>query len=126
MNDALAGAGVKNVSKIPANQGRGHVIVSVEVQNGDLSKLADAVNKALTPHRKQVKPGVSIELAAKLDKQSAATALKALQSLQGVDAKNSSTDIERGIIAVRLTGGKALTIATIVAALKKAGIAASV
>lgn len=102
------------------------MIVSVEAQNGDLSKLADAVNKALTPHRKQVKPGVSIELAAKLDKKSAAAALKALESVAGVDAKNSTIDVKRGIIAVRLTGGKTLTVDTIVAALKKAGVAASV
>ena len=71
ITDALAGSGVQNLSKIPPNKGRGYVIVSGEVSDGELQKLADAVNKALTPHRAQVQPLVSLELVAKLDEQAA-------------------------------------------------------
>jgi len=113
---------VTKLSKIPPNKGRGYVIVSGQLQDGNLSKLAEAVNKALTPHRDQVKPSVSLELFAKLDKESAAAAKKALEDIEGVDAKKSTANLKRGVLAVRLTGGKSLTVSTIVAALKQAGI----
>ncbi len=126
ITDALAGSGVQNLSKIPPNKGRGYVIVSGDVPDGELSKLADAVNKALTPHRAKVQPLVSLELIAKLDKQSAETAIKALTAVAGVDAENSTTDTDLGVLAVRLAGDKPVTVATITAALAKAGVAAKI
>ncbi len=126
LTDALAGAGVKNLSKIPPNKGRGHVIVAGDVADGELGKLAAAVNQALTPHRDQVKPSVSLELFVKLDKALAAAAFKALAAVDGVDAKSSRADLQRGVLAVRLAGGKSVSVAGITSALRQAGLSASV
>ena len=126
ITDALAGSGVQNLSKIPPNKGRGYVIVSGEVSDGELQKLADAVNKALTPHRAQVQPLVSLELVAKLDEQAADAALKALKAVEGVDAEKSNADADRGVLAVRLAGDAPVSVATITAALAKAGVEAKV
>lgn len=126
ITDALAGSGVQNLSKIPPNKGRGYVIVSGDVPDGELSKLADAVNKALTPHRAQVQPLVSLELVAKLDKESADAAIEALKAVEGVDAEKSNADADRGVLAVRLAGDKPVSVTKITTALAKAGVEAKV
>ena len=67
----------------------------------------------------------------KLDKASAAAALKTLATVKGVDSKSSKPDVRKGQISVKLkgvdgSGGEKLRIADILTALKKAGIEASI
>ena len=97
----------------------------------DLIKMATAVNRAKTPHAKQSPPGVALVVFAKLDKASAAAALKTLATVKGVDSKGSKAHVKKGQISVKLkgvdgSGGAKLKIADILTALKKAGIEASI
>jgi len=128
LTEALSISGVKNTSKISANAGKGYVIVLADFgHDKNLSQVADAVKGADTPHKRQAKPGVSLELFAKLDKESAAKAIKSLAAVEGVDAKGSAADPKRGVISVRLAGGdKPVSVAGIVSQLKADGIAASI
>lgn len=127
LDDAISQGGVKKASKVPVNVGRGHVIVLADLaHNADLSQLAKMINAAATPHRSRAKPGVSIEMFAKLDQDSAKTAREALAKIEGVDAEGSQIDAERGVIAIRLTGEKKITVASLTGDLKKAGIDAGV
>lgn len=127
LTDALEEGGLKNVSKISPNVGRGHVIVLGDLAHAaDLSPLAKAVNGAATPHRDQAKPGVSLEVFAKLDEKSADKALAALVKVSGVDAKGSKADLERGALSVRLNGEGKLSVEGLLASLKQAGIDAKI
>lgn len=123
LTEALAEAGVQEASKIPPNRGRGYVIVRGVLEEGaDLGALAKVVNEADTPHKSQAAPGLALELFAKLEKKSAAAALKALEELHGVDAQASQADPRAGIISVKLSGDEKVTVADILDALKKAGV----
>ena len=106
------------------------LIVGQIEADADLVKIATAVNRAKTPHGKQSPPGLALVLFAKLDKDSAEAALKALARVKGVDGKGSKADVKKGQISVKLQGvdgsdGAKLKISDILAALKKAGIEAS-
>lgn len=123
LTDALAEVGVKKLSKIPANQGRGVVIVSGEVAGDVLGKAAVAISKAATPHKNQAPPSLSLEvLLPGLDEKSAAVARQALAKVDGVDAEKSKANTKLGVLAVRLAGGKNLTVTAILTALEKAGL----
>ena len=128
LTDALVQGGIKKPSKIAPNRGRGFVIVLGEfAHDADVSAVAKTVNKALTPHREQVAPGVSLELfagtkGAKLDAAKATAALEAITKLKGVDAKGSKVDPARGVLVVRLTGDGKLTVNELIATAKKAGV----
>jgi hypothetical protein len=123
---------VKEATEIKANKDEGPAPVTGEIAaDADLVKLGTAINTAKTPHAEQAPPGVSLVLFAKLNEESAAAALKALEGVKGVDAKKSAADIEKGQISVKLqgadaAGGAKLTVADVLSALKKAGIEASV
>jgi hypothetical protein len=125
--DTLSQNGVKDASKLSPNAGAGYVIVMGGFSHdGDLGALAKAINGADTPHRNKTLPGLSLELFAKLDEKSAAAAISALEKIDGVDAKGSATDLERGAISVRLKGDKKVSVNAIVAALAKNGVEAKV
>jgi hypothetical protein len=127
LTDALKQGGLKQPSKIAPNRGRGYVIVLGELgHDADLSKVAATVNEALTPHRELAAPGVALELFARLDEKSAAAALKALDGVEGVDAKKSTADAKRGVIGVSLTGKGKVSVSSLVGQLKEAGIEATV
>ena len=61
----------------------------------DLIKMATAVNRAKTPHAKQSPPGVALVVFSKLDKTSAAAALKTLATAKEVDRKGSKADVKK-------------------------------
>ena len=128
---ALVQGGVKDATEIKANKDVGPASVTGEIApDADLVKLGTAVNTAKTPHAKQAPPGVSLVLFAKLDKESAEAALKALQEVKGVDATKSKADTKTGQISVKLqgadaAGGAKLNVADVLGALKKAGIEAT-
>ncbi|MGE0606243.1 MAG: hypothetical protein AB7O62_03880 [Pirellulales bacterium] len=127
LTDALADGGVENATKVPANRARGYVIVLGDIaKDFDLSKLAVAVNEADTPHKKQAKPGVALELFASLDETTAPKAVEALADIKGVDAKHSSANVETGAISIKLSGEEKVTVASLIGALKKGGIDAKV
>lgn len=127
LSDALVQGGLKKPSKIAPTRGRGYVIVLGEIgHDADLSKVAAAVNEALTPHRDLAAPGLALELYAELDEKSAAAAIKSLEGVAGVDAKKSSADAQRGLIAVGLTGKGKVSVSGLTAKLKEAGIEARV
>lgn len=127
LTDALAGAGVKNVSRIAPNQGRTFVIVVGAVPGGKLGEAAEKVNAALTPHRETVKPTLSLELYVDdLDEETQAKAIKALEKVEGVDAEKSKVFPKRGVISVRLVGGAKLTTQAIIDALGEAGVEAKI
>jgi hypothetical protein len=127
LREALELSGLKKPSKISANGGEGYVIVYGDFAHAsDLSKIAIAINGAQTPHKKISKPGVSLELFAKLTDESGAKALKALKKVKGVDAQGSQVDSTRGVIGVRLVGDQPVTVDGIIAALKQDGIEAKV
>ena len=123
---------MKNAGKITPNKGKGPVQIVGELpEDANLAVAAKAVNAAKTPHKDQCPTGLSLALFAKLDKASAADALKALATVKGVDSKGSKADVKKGQISVKLkgvdsSGGAKLKIADILAALKKAGIEASI
>ena len=127
LTEALTQGGVQDATKVPANRGRGYVIVLGEIaSNFDLSGLAKAVNEADTPHKKQSKPGVALELFAALDEESSAKALTALADVPGVNGKQSSANAETGAISVKLSGQETVTVSGIIDALKKVGVQAKV
>lgn len=127
LRSSLVEGGAKNPSKVAPNRGKGHVIIVAEyAHDADLSPLAKAVVDAETPHRDQSKPGLAVELLAKLDDKTATAAKEVLAKLSGVDAKGSLVDTQRGALSVRLTGQGKVTTAGIIAELKKAGIEARV
>lgn len=127
LREALELSGLKQPSKISANNGQGYVIVYGDFGHAaDLSKVALAINGADTPHKKLSKPGVSLELFAKLTEETGPKALKSLEKIKGVDATGSRVDAKRGVISVRLVGGQPVTIDGIIAALKQDGIEAKV
>ena len=127
LSEALEISGLKKPSKISANSGQGYVIVYGDFAHAaDLSKVAIAINGAQTPHKKISKPGVSLELFAKLTEETGAKALKSLEQVKGIDAAGSKVDPKRGVISVRLAGDQPVTVDGIISTLKKDGIEAKV
>jgi len=127
LTDALVKGGLKKPSKIAPNRGKGYVIILAEFPyDADLGAVAKKVNQALTPHREQAPPGVSLELYAKLDKQSAQAALTSLSKLKGVDGKRSTANVKRGVISIQLSGSAKISVNDVIAALKKANIDARI
>ena len=127
LTEVLSQSGVKNASKVPANRGRGHVIVLGELDGDfDLSTLATAIGGAETPHKKQAPPGVALEVVASLNEKSAESALAALAEIKGVDAKASTADVETGVISIKLSGDEKLTVDDVLSALEKADIDAQI
>lgn len=122
---ALKEGGVLDASKLPVNRGRGHVIVLTSLTPGaDLSKTANAVNQALTPHKDIVAPGLSLELYSEgLTEEQGAKAVEALKALEGI-GKDCRANTELGVIVVRLAGGPKLTLDKIQGVLKEAGVEA--
>ncbi len=123
LTTALKEGGVLTASKVPVNRGRGHVIVLTKLAKGaNLSKTANAVNEALTPHKEMVAPGLSLELFAEgLTEEQGAKAIEALQGLKGV-GKDSRADTKLGVIVVRLAGGPTLTLEQVLETVKSAGV----
>ncbi len=127
LTDALVKGGLKKTSKIAPNRGRGYVIILAEFPyDADLGAVAKKVNQAITPHREQAPPGVSLELYAKLDKQSAKAALASLSKLKGVDGKRSAANVKRGVISVQLSGSAKISVNDVIASLKKANVDARI
>ncbi len=119
-------------TEIKPNQGKAPVLVEGEIEaKADLIKLGTAVNRAKTPHAKISPPGVALVVFGKLDKASAAAALKSLATVKGVDSKGSKTDVKKGQISVKLSGADGdddakLIIDGILTPLKEAGVEASI
>ena len=90
-----------------------------------MAAIGKAVNAAKTPHLEKSPPGVALVLFAKLDKESARAARKALRKVKGVDGKKSRANAKAGVILARISGKEKVTVANILAALKEAGIKAS-
>ena len=68
---------------------------------------------------------MALVLFAKLDKEYARAARKALRNVKGVDGKKSRANAKSGVISARISGKAKETVANILAALKEAGIEAS-
>lgn len=94
--------------------------------DADLGAIAKAVNAAPTPHKKESPPGLALVLFSELDRKSAKAARMALGSVKGVDGKASRANAKRGVIIAKITGKDKVTVSNILAALKEAGIEASV
>ncbi len=113
--------------KLTPNQGKGPVEVVGEVaENVDLGKIAKAVNQANTPHRTQAAPGLAVVLFAELNEESAKGAVTALGKVKGVDGKSCRADTKKGELSVKLAGASKVTIGDLQAALKGAGVEASI
>jgi len=127
LTEALADGGLTAHTKVAPNAGKGYVIVSGKFgHDSNLSSLAKLLNDASTPHREQAKPGVMLELFAKLTEADQKKVAAALADIPGVDAEGSKVDAKRGVISVRMTGEGKLTANGLIAQLKKAGIAAEI
>ncbi len=96
------------------------------ISDADLAVIAKAINSAETPHRDQSPPGLSLVLFAKLDKESAVAARKALAKVKGVSRKETRANVKKGQISVKISGEAKISTATILTALKDAGIEASI
>lgn len=118
---------MKLEGKIAPNRGKGPVRVVGEVakKDADLGKIAKRVNGASTPHKSLAPPGLAVVLFAKLNKDSAGKAVKALKKVKGVDANKSKADAQKGEISAKLSGTAKVTAAQLTEALKGAGIEAS-
>jgi len=126
----LVEGGVKKAGKIDPNKSKKGTrpvrIVGEIAADADLGAIAKAVNAANTPHKEKSPPGLALVLFAKLDKQSARAARKALRNVKGVDGKGTRANAKTGVISAKISGKEKVTVAIIVAALKEAGIEASV
>ncbi len=113
-------------SKIVPNEGKGPVtLTGIIAVDADLGATGKAINGANTPHKSQAPPGLALVVFAKLDKKSAEAATKALGKVKGVDSKQSKADAKKGQISVSIAGKEKVTVAGILAALKDAGVKAS-
>ena len=95
-------------------------------EDADLGAAAKKVNGCDTPHKAQTAPGLSLVLFAKLDKESAEKAEKAVGKVKGVDGKGSKADPEKGEVSIKLDGKAKVTVADLTKALDGAGIKASI
>ena len=113
-------------SNIVPNGGKGPVTVTgIIAVDADLGATGKAINGANTPHKSQAPPGLALVVFAELDEKSAEAATKALGKVKGVDAKQSKADAKKGQISVSIAGKEKVTVAGILAALKDAGVKAS-
>ncbi len=92
----------------------------IDADNTDLGEVGKAVLQADTPHRTARQ--LYLELPARLNPNSAQTALRTIAKLKGVVQRGSKADARSGKILVRISGSESLTLADILAALKAAGI----
>ena len=90
----------------------------------DLSKAADKVNTASTPHKATAPTALNIVLFAKLDKDSAKKAEEVVGKIKGVDPKETKASADKGEITVRIKGSDKVTTTIILDTLKDAGITA--
>jgi hypothetical protein len=88
----------------------------------DLGALGKAVMAANTPQKAQVAPSLDLVLYAPLTNASAQKATQRLDSIQGVDAKNSHADVSKGELQVRIAGGPHVTADDIHKAVREDGI----
>ncbi len=120
---------MKNATRIdPTKSDKGKKPVRVVgelTKDADLAAVAKAVNAANTPHKDQSPPGLTLVLFAKLDDESAKTARSAIRKVKGVAGKGSGASSKTGAIRVRIAGEEKVTITNLLAALKEAGIEAS-
>ena len=65
-------------------------------------------------------------LFAKLDKESTVAARKALAKVKGISRKGTRANVKKGQISVKISGETKISTAAILAALKDAGIEASI
>ena len=127
LTSALNDSGINKVGKLVPNKGKGPVRIIGELQaTADLAKMARMVIEANTPHKSQSPPGLAVVLFAKLDKKSARQARQSLRKLKGVDAKQTSVNARKGEISARINGKEKVSVSTMLAALKDAGINASI
>ena len=84
------------------------------------------MNAASTPHRAQSPPGLSVVLFSTIDTESRKAARQALAKVKGVSRKGTQANVKRGEINIKLSGDAKVSVAGIVAALKDAGIEASI
>ncbi len=126
---ALVEGGVKKAGKIDPKKSKEGTrpvrIVGEIAADADLGAIGKAVNAAKTPHKGKSAPGVALVLFAKLNKESAGAARKALRNVKGVDGKSSRANAKAGVISAKISGKEKVTVANILAALKEAGIEAS-
>ena len=97
----------------------------IDADNTDLGEIGKAILQANTPHRTAKQ--LYLELPARLNPNSAQTALPAIDKLKGVVQGGSkavprSADSRSEKILVRISGLESLTLADILAALKAVGI----
>ena len=105
------------------NKGKGASRVTAMIDpEADLAEVAKAIKVAKTPHMSQSPPGLAVVLFASMNKDAATSAVAALGSVGGVDAKGSKANARKNEISVRLTGEKEVTLAGIMGALRSAGI----
>ena len=93
----------------------------IDADNTDLGEIGKAILQANTPHRTAKQ--LYLELPARLNPNSAQTALRAIDKLKGVVQGGSKRlDARSEKILVRISGLESLTLADILAALKAVGI----
>jgi hypothetical protein len=90
----------------------------------DLSTFAKAIAAVNTPQKSTAPPTLSVVLFAPLTKETAQQAIDKLANVPGVDAKNSTADVEKGELWVRISGDAKVTPADISTAIQSAGITA--
>ncbi len=96
-----------------------------------MGAIAKAVNAASTPHKDKTPPGLALVLFPKnkLDKETATAARKALGKVKGLakgkGGKGSTVNVKQNYISARISGTEKVTTAIILAALKEAGVEAS-
>jgi hypothetical protein len=96
---------------------------SVELTS-DLSSYAKAIAEVNTPQKATAPPTLSVVLFAPLTKETAQQVMDKLASVPGVDAKNSTADVEKGELWVRISGAAKVTPTDISTAIQSAGVTA--
>ena len=127
LTSALNDSGINKVGKLIPNKGKGPVRITGELQaTADLAKMARTVIEANTPHKAQSPPGLAVVFFAKPNTLSAGQARQAFRKLKGIDAKETSVNARKGEISARINGKEKVSVSRMLAALKDAGINASI
>ena len=127
LTSALNDSGIKKVGKLIPNKGKGPVRITGELlATADLAKIAWTVIEANTPHKSQSPPGLAVVFFAKPNTLSEGQAQQAFRNLKGIDAKDTNVNVTKGEISARINGKEKVSVSTMLAALKDAGITASI
>ncbi|HEX5470737.1 MAG TPA: hypothetical protein VFW73_02570 [Lacipirellulaceae bacterium] len=91
--------------------------------NTDLSLWSRAITTLVPNRAGHVPPALELVLYAPLTSEGAAPLVAQLQRIKGVDARNSTIDVKKGVLRVRISGTDHVTAADIEKAVKQAGVA---